>query len=260
LRVRPKPAQTLDLAYSLPGFAAGAEAFRELIQGGLAPTIPRLSDEEETRFTLAMAGRAGIALSAYLRARGQQRPCFMVIGLEGDALHNRRAIARVLRSHGAVALGPKPGAAWRSGRFHGPYLRDGLMTDGYLVETLETSTTWSNLLELYRAVGGALREALAPALVGCHISHIYPTGASLYFTFLSRPRIGEELERWQAAKQAAGDAIVAAGGTITHHHAIGADHAPWLANEVGQLGIELLRSAKATLDPTGIMNPEKLAR
>jgi alkyldihydroxyacetonephosphate synthase len=265
LRVRPRPAVTHDEGWALPGFSAASEAFRALAQAGAPPTIARLSDEEETRFTLAMAGSAAGALRAYLRARGQQRPCLAILGFEGaedDVRDRRRRAARILREHGAVALGARPGAAWRAGRFHGPYLRDTLMTDGFLVDTLETATTWTNLLETYRAVGAALRTVLAgggtPALVGCHVSHLYPTGASLYFTFLARAQRGAELEQWAGAKRAAGDAIAAAGATITHHHAVGRDHAPWLAHETGELGLALLRGAKATLDPAGIMNPGKL--
>jgi alkyldihydroxyacetonephosphate synthase len=92
----------------------------------------------------------------------------------------------------------------------------------------------------------------------CHVSHLYRSGASLYFTFLARQETGDPLEQWRAAKTAACDAIVANGGTITHHHAVGRDHAPWLPAETGELGTELLRSAKRALDPAGIMNPGKL--
>ena len=111
-------------------------------------------------------------------------------------------------------------------------------------------------------MGHALRSTLGargtPPVVMCHISHLYPAGASLYFTVLARQEQGGELEQWRAAKAAAGDAILAAGGTITHHHAVGADHAPWLGSEVGELGIDVLRAAKERLDPAGIMNPGKL--
>jgi alkyldihydroxyacetonephosphate synthase len=92
----------------------------------------------------------------------------------------------------------------------------------------------------------------------CHISHLYPSGASLYFTFLTAARPGEELEQWRAAKTAASEAIVASGGTISHHHAVGRDHAPYLRAEAGEQGIAALRAVKAELDPAGIMNPGKL--
>jgi alkyldihydroxyacetonephosphate synthase len=94
-----------------------------------------------------------------------------------------------------------------------------------------------------------------PPLVLCHVSHLHPTGASLYFTVLAAREPGAEAEQWLAAKAAATDALLAHGGTITHHHAVGRDHAPWLADEVGELGVEVLRAAKARLDPAGIMNP-----
>ena len=268
LRVRPAPGATRYDAFALSGFAAAVEALRALAQAGAAATVTRLSDEEETRVNFAMSGspRAAGALRTYLRARGVPRPCLLILGWEGAddaALRRRRETGeRILRDHGALALGQKAGAAWARGRFHGPYLRDELMSRRVLVDTLETAATWTDLLATYRAVGGTLRSALAsrgtPALVGCHVSHLYPTGASLYFTFLARQEEGAELEQWQATKQAAGDAIRAAGATITHHHAVGSDHAPWLPGEIGDLGVALLRSAKATLDPKGIMNPGKL--
>jgi alkyldihydroxyacetonephosphate synthase len=136
------------------------------------------------------------------------------------------------------------------------------MDRGVMVETLETATTWTNLDNLYRAVQRALQAALGergtPPLVMCHVSHLYPSGASLYYTFMAAQQRGQEIEQWRAAKTAACDAIVAAGGTISHHHAIGIDHAPWLSSEIGEVGVEVLRAAKARLDPRGIMNPGKL--
>jgi alkyldihydroxyacetonephosphate synthase len=170
--------------------------------------------------------------------------------------------AAMLRAGGGLYLGRRPGEAWLRGRFAAPYLRDEMLDRGVLVETLETATTWSNLQTLYAAVGDALRIALSergtPPLVTCHVSHLYRSGASLYFTLIARQEQGAELDQWRTAKSAASDAIVSNGGTITHHHAVGKDHAPWLPAEVGELGIELLRAAKERLDPEGVMNPGKL--
>jgi alkyldihydroxyacetonephosphate synthase len=136
------------------------------------------------------------------------------------------------------------------------------MDMGAIVETLETSHTWSRLEELRAAVGEAIRESLAgqgtAGLVFCHLSHAYPDGASLYFTFASRARAGAEIEQWREVKRAACEAIVAAGATITHHHAVGVDHVPYMEAEVGGIGIEALRAVKAELDPAGVMNPGKL--
>jgi alkyldihydroxyacetonephosphate synthase len=169
---------------------------------------------------------------------------------------------RILRSGGAVSLGGSPGRAWERGRFDGPYYRDELLDHGYLIETLETAHTWSRLGELYAAVSTALEAALravgTPPIVFCHLSHAYRDGASLYFTFAARRRPGAEIEQWREAKTAACEAIVATGGTITHHHAVGRDHVPYMGAEVGELGLESLRALKSRLDPAQIMNPGKL--
>jgi len=141
-------------------------------------------------------------------------------------------------------------------------VRDELLDRGYLVETVETAHTWSELGQLYDALRAAIGSALAaqgtPGLSICHLSHAYPDGASLYFSFLARRRPGAELQRWGSVKQAACEAIVGAGGTITHHHAVGRDHAPYMRAEVGELGVDALRVVKERLDPAGIMNPGKL--
>ena len=128
-----------------------------------------------------------------------------------------------------------------------------------MVETLETATQWAKLASLHAGVSAAIASALgAPSLVMCHLSHVYESGASLYFTFLAPQREGAELEQWHEVKRAASQAIVDGGGTITHHHAVGRDHAPWMAAEVGEEGLRVLRAVKAELDPAGIMNPGKL--
>jgi alkyldihydroxyacetonephosphate synthase len=268
LRVRPKPLRVRYEGWFFRSWHAGCEALRALEQGGTAPDVARLSDEEETRLSFALAGDGGFAAragTAYLRLRRYAGGCLAIFGWEGEPAEvaGRRArSAAVLRRHDGLALGGAPGSAWARGRYHGPYLRDALLDHGVMAETLETATQWSNLERLYTAVGGALRSALGargtPPLVMCHVSHLYPSGASLYFTFLARQEPGAELEQWRAAKQAASEAIVASGGTITHHHAVGRDHREWMAAEVGSTGVELLRALKARLDPAGILNPGKL--
>jgi alkyldihydroxyacetonephosphate synthase len=250
------------------GFDSGAEAVRLLAQADALPDVVRVSDQTETRFSLALSGASGAKralLSSYLRLRRRAEGCLIVCGWEGEreAVERRRALsARVLRSAGAAALGGAPGRAWERGRYEGPYLRDELLDLGYLAETLETAHTWSRLGYLYEEVRAAIGAALAsqgtPGIVFCHLSHAYRDGASLYFTFLARRRPGDEIEQWRVVKAAACEAIVEAGGTITHHHAVGRDHLPYMAAEVGELGIEALRALKERLDPAGIMNPGKL--
>lgn len=268
LRVRAAPREQLYEGVFFEDFSAGAQALRELAQRGAAPDVARLSDEAETRMSLALAGSGGVKGRlgrVYLRARGYAQGCLAIFGWEGESgqASARRDRGRgILRDHGGLPVGSSPGEAWRHGRFSAPYLRDELLTLGVMVETLETATQWSNVGRLHRAVGGAIERALGeqgtPGLVMCHISHLYETGASLYFTFIARQREGEELAQWRSAKEAASEAIVTHGGTITHHHAVGRDHAPWMTAEVGHAGVRALRALKAELDPVGIMNPGKL--
>jgi alkyldihydroxyacetonephosphate synthase len=266
LRVRPVAPERRYEAWMLRSFDAGCDALRALAQAEVAPDVARLSDEDETRTTFAFAGEAGIARrvsGAALRALRYRPGCLLIAGWEGDAadIARRRAPAvRVLRSADALPLGRGPGEAWGGARFAGPHLRDALLDRGVLVETLETAATWSGLGALHASVRDALEAALraTAAIVGCHASHLYPDGASLYFTVLARQDPDDPAGQWNAAKRAAGDAIAAAGATITHHHAVGRDHARWLEPEIGALGVELLRGAKQVCDPTGIMNPGKL--
>jgi len=268
VRVRPAPKQRRYEAWMAESFEAGAEIVRALAQGPGLPDVIRVSDEEETEVSLALSGPRGMAgglFGGYLGLRKRRGGSLLIVGLEGDeeSVARRRALSvRELRRGGAVYLGQSAGNSWEHGRYQGPYLRDTLMNMGAMVETLETSHTWSRLHELRAAVGGAIRGSLdrggTPPLVWCHLSHAYPDGASLYFTFVSRARRGEEVEQWREVKTAACEAIVAHGGTITHHHAVGRDHAPYLQAEVGKTGLELLWAVKERLDPAGIMNPGKL--
>jgi alkyldihydroxyacetonephosphate synthase len=268
VRVRRAPAARRYEAWIAEGFEAGAEIVRCLAQGPGLPEIIRVSDEEETEGTLALSGPRGLAgrvFERYLGLRHRRGGALVVVGFEGDeeSVARRRALTvRALREGGAAPLGQAAGRAWEHGRYQGPYLRDTLMGMGAMVETLETSHTWSRLGELHAAVGSAIHGTLSgqgtPGLVFCHLSHAYADGASLYFTFISRSRRGAEVEQWAAVKRAASEAIVAAGGTITHHHAVGRDHAPYMEAEVGETGIGVLRAVKEQLDPTGVMNPGKL--
>lgn len=268
LAVKPAPSERVYEGFFFKSFEQGAQAFREMAQRGLAPDVARLSDEPETRTSLALAGSRGVKTRlgrAYLGARGYANGCLAIVGFEGEQqeLERRRAGARTIaRGQGGVSLGRSPGEAWLRSRFNAPYMRDELITYGVMVDTLETATRWSQLTSLHVNVTTAIEDSLracgTPGIVGCHVSHLYETGASLYFTFLAAARAGEEIEQWQAVKAAACLAIVQGGGTITHHHAVGRDHAPWMEHEIGREGIEALRALKAHLDPSSIMNPGKL--
>lgn len=264
LHVRHRPQREVYEGWMLPSWEHGQEVLRSLAQDGPLPDVARLSDHDETRVSLAMSGGGRLmrrALAAYLGVRGVAGGCLLIAGFDGNErdVEFRRDVAReAIRRRGGVPLGGRAGRSWQHGRFAGPHLRDTLLDEGVLAETLETAATWSALPGLYAAVRAALQTSFPRVLVGCHLSHVYATGASLYFTVLATATPGQEVEQWLAAKKAANDAIVGAGGTITHHHAVGTAHRDHVQPELSDVGIEALRAVKARLDPAGILNPGKL--
>lgn len=248
VRVRPLPEVKEYEGWRWTSFAAGAEAMRALAQSDLLPTVLRLSDENETAINLADPEAIGGDANA---------GCLMIVGYEGTptaVAAKKAAVTAVLSGLGGDALGAAPGEKWAAGRFDAPYLRDSLLDVGVLVETLETVTFWSNRENLYTRVRTALETALPGAMVLCHVSHVYATGCSLYFT-VAAPGGEDPLAAWLPAKAAACEAIVAAGASITHHHAVGTDHKPYLTAEIGELGATVLRAVKQAVDPAGILNP-----
>ena len=252
LQLYPAPEHRVYEGWRFPSFAEGTSALRELTQRGRGPTVLRLSDEAETALNLARPTEIG-----------QSEPgggCLAITGYEGpaDEVDARRAQSeRIIREHGGE---PAPGAgeSWAEDRYRGPYLRDALLDAGALVETLETATFWSRLPNLYHAVSDALRESLTaqgtPPVILCHLSHQYVAGASLYFT-IGCAAGPDPVSQWRAAKTAVGEAILAAGGTISHHHGVGRDHREFYEREVGELAVRALQAVKAQLDPAGILNP-----
>jgi alkyldihydroxyacetonephosphate synthase len=251
VEVKPAPADRVYDGWRFASFADGAAALRGLIQDGPVPTVLRLSDEAETALNLARPTELGA---------GGSGGCLGIAGYEGtseDVAARRAGVTALLREAGAE-LDEAAGESWAHGRYKGPYLRDALLDAGVVADTLETTTFWSNIPTLYAAVGDALRESLSaqgtPPVVLCHISHVYRSGASLYFT-VGAAALEDPVAQWRAAKRAASDAIIANGGSITHHHGVGTDHRDHYEREVGPLAIEALQAVKAVLDPAGIMNP-----
>ena len=258
VRVHPVPEAREYEAWSFPDFATGVAAFRAVEQLGTGPTVLRLADETETALNLATVDEAGGG--APPAAGG----CFAVTAFEGPTalVPARHAATRdVLAAHGGTSLGADGARHWAERRYDGPYLRDPLLAEGALVETLETATSWSNLLPLKQAVTDTIQAKFAEhgsvSLVLCHLSHVYDTGASLYFTVVGAQK-GDAIAQWRDIKAAVNDVLMSHGGTITHHHAIGTDHRAWLPAEVGDVGVRVLRAVKQALDPAGILNPGKL--
>ncbi|HZU60436.1 MAG TPA: FAD-binding oxidoreductase, partial [Solirubrobacteraceae bacterium] len=249
--VQPAPETRVYEGWRFASFADGLDALRSLAQDGPRPTVLRLSDEAESALNLAHPSELASAAPG---------GCLAVVGCEGQREEVAARRARITERLRAARAEPdvQAGRDWARDRYRGPYLRDALLDAGALVETLETVAFWSGVPRLYEAVSGALRAALTdqgtPPVILCHVSHVYPAGASLYFT-VGAAQSDDPVAQWQAAKTAASQAILAAGGSITHHHGVGTDHVPWYAREIGDLGIQVLRAVKAQLDPAGIMNP-----
>ncbi|MEU8763301.1 FAD-binding oxidoreductase [Streptomyces sp. NPDC048659] len=255
VRIRPLPTTRVYEGWRFASFDAGTAALRRLSQDGPRPTVLRLSDESETFIGLAQPDAIG---SAELPPNPG---CTAIVGFEGteaETTARRAAVREVLLACDGEFIGEEPGEKWAHGRYDAPYLRDALLDAGAFAETLETAAFWSAIPGLYAGVRDALTrtltEAGTPPLVMCHISHTYENGASLYFTVVSAQ--GEDaVAHWAPAKHAANDAILAAGGTISHHHGVGTDHRDWYAREIGPLGVRALQALKAELDPSGVLSP-----
>lgn len=271
LRVTALPAREEFTAVFLPNWGQAQAAVRKLIQAHLPMSMLRLSTPVETTTTLALAGHERVigAVERLLALRGaSDGKCLLLMGFTGsEALVKiaRREALEITRRHEGVHVGRTFGSQWHRNRFRTPYLRNTLWTSGYAVDTLETATPWSKVPAMVEAIESALHQALMEAgertHVFTHLSHVYPSGSSIYTTFLFRlaPTPEETLHRWQALKEAASQAIVTRGGTISHQHGVGTDHLSYLRAEKGQLGMAAIQDMLKRFDPQGVMNPGKLA-
>jgi alkyldihydroxyacetonephosphate synthase len=250
LRAQPRPAHRWAATLAAPDFPTGADAVRALVQAGLAPATCRLVDPAEAALTGTLAtGEAALVLGL--------ESLSVPVDAEADAALQlcRDAGLRVVEA----GLRGAAGEAWRSTFVRAPYLREHLVLLGVLVETFETAVPWSGLHDLVagvrEAVGGALREVCGGGTVTCRLTHVYPDGAAPYFTVFAPARRGSEVAQWDEVKAAASEALLAAGGTITHHHAVGRDHRPWYDRQRPEPFALALAGAKRAVDPAGVLNP-----
>ena len=275
VRVSPLPEREEFHALFFPTFESGLTAVREIMQAKLPLAMLRLSTAVETATTLVMAGHTFLigGLERYLAVRGAgEEKCMLIMGIAGHE-HVAKAAYQAARSiaadHGGLYVGQTFGKTWHKNRFKSPYLRDSLWDAGYAIDTLETATDWAHVPALIDAIESTLRTALldrdefvgvAKPHVFTHLSHTYPYGSNVYTQYLfRRANTPEEtLERWQALKTAASEAIVAQGATISHQHGVGVDHKPYLAAEKGEAGMTALRALFKSFDPDGMMNPGKM--
>jgi alkyldihydroxyacetonephosphate synthase len=266
VRVSRAPAAEEFVGVFFPDWPRAVAAVRAIAQARLGLSMLRLANPTETLTTLAMAGHANAIgwLERGLRWRGAGAgKCLLFAGFTGRSAGQVRALraaaAALWRAHGGVSTGTLLGATWAARRFAGVYLRNSLWDAGYAVDTMETACDWPRVDAMVHGMEDAGRAALARhgERTHCytHLSHVYPQGSSVYSTFVYRigPDYDTAFARWQALKSAVGDAIVAHGGTITHQHGVGKDHARWLPAEKGATGMAALSAMVRHFDPDGVM-------
>jgi len=270
VRIRPLPEMDLFYAAFFRDWSSGVAAVRAVSQSDVPVSMIRLSNPLETETTLALSGRERLVTQTnrILRLLGfGTGQCMLIYGVTGDqamAISARRRIRAILRSHGGLPAGSIIGEMWRKSRFRMPYMRNTLWELGYAVDTLETAVPWNAVEPITSAIENVFIDGLIEfnerLLVLVHLSHIYRDGASIYVTFIFRRASHpmETLSRWQMLKTVASETIVAHGGTISHQHGIGTDHAPYLMAEKGQVGMSLLEAIQHGLDPQNLLNPGKL--
>lgn len=275
MRVHRLPERKAYYGYLFPDFESGVAATHECVRRDLMPVITRLNDPFKTQLSFAFKQRTtpfkqriANGMKWYLRhVKGIDfsKCCMMITAFEGEAaaFRQRRAeVNDIYRRHGAVSLGDSPGRSFEKSKYDFPHLRDFVMDRGIVADVSETATVWSNLLNLHAKasefIAQAIRDTGSPPWVGCHVSHNYHAGASLYFTFGAAPHRGRELEQYLYVKKAAEDAFLKYGGTLSHHHAVGTEHLPWIEEDLSPTGLLAVRALKSGLDPKNIMNPGKI--
>lgn len=254
------------LAFFLPNWNSARDAARALVQNRIQLSMLRVSNAVETETQLALAGHPGqIAwLERYLGWRGaSEGKCMMTLGVTGSAQQTsaaQRQLKQILKDFGAVSTGEMLGRKWAEKRFMMPYLREALWKQGYVVDTLETATNWSNVDRLLNAMEGSLKTTGPAAHVFTHLSHVYSQGCSIYTTYVFPCQQSYEttLQTWAKLKHRTSKIIVESGGTISHQHGVGKDHAPYLPVEKGETGIEAITAVMKHFDPAGLLNPGTL--
>jgi len=274
MQVHPRPQSRIVPAYLFPEFEAGIEAMREATRQECTPAMVRLNDPDKTALSLAFKPSAsrwsnamGNVFKRYLGIRGFALPraCLMLTAFEGSVekvARQLRQVQAIYRRFGAVSMGLAAGKSFEATKYDFPHIRDFLLDRDVTTDVSETATVWSNILPLYRQTMGVLRAGIQESGVrpwsGCHISHTYHCGASVYFTFGFRQQAGREMEQYLRVKRAAQQSFIDCGATLSHHHAVGTEHLPWLAADISPLGVEAVAAIKRGLDPGNIMNPGRL--
>ena len=262
------------VGYFFPDFATGVQALREIHKSDATPLVARVSDQRETQFSLATSKKSkGIskyvtkALMTYLTRKGWdlQNLCLSFIGYEGSRSHvalQQRLVREIVTRHGGFVVGKGPGVLYDQKKFDTPYIRDFLLDRGAAADVSDTAAPWSRLRPLYdnviAAAEGAFAEIGCQGYVMCHLSHNYHSGACLYFTFAIAHEGPDVIEKYDVVKRAIQSEFIRSGGTLSHHHGVGTEHSPWLAQDISPAGEELIGGLLDFADPRGNLNPGKI--
>ena len=276
LHVQRVPERRTILGYLFPTWADGLAAMRDIAAAEAAPSVTRVSDANETRFSFATRKDPSIAdrlksaaLTTYLRRRrgfDVDAMCLSFIGYEGGSRHvadQAKLVRRIVGRHGGLCIGRSPGELYDQKKFDTPYIRDFLLDRGALADVSETAAPWSGLPTVYdtvlAAAHGAFDELGVRGYIMCHLSHSYHAGACLYFTFAFKPSArADGLAQYDRVKSAIQQAFIDSGATLSHHHAVGTEHARWLEDDISAPGVAMLRGLFAGVDPGANLNPGKI--
>ncbi|MES2614196.1 MAG: FAD-binding oxidoreductase [Bdellovibrionota bacterium] len=273
MRVHKSPVVKDYRGFLFPSFAKGVAAICECLDKGYAPSLIRLQDEAETQLAFNLKSpKKGIEaviqkqVKNFLKLTGYKTPCIMIVGFEGETKPTEflaQEAVKILKKHRAFPLGSGVGKTWSEDKFNVPYLRDFVMDYGVMVDVAETAATWSNILNVHTKTLECVQnkfaqEAGGAGYIGCHISHTYQTGACLYFTYAAKQVKNKEMEQYYEYKKLVTENFMNNGATLTHHHAVGYEHSPWLEREITATGVKTLKALKNSLDPKNILNPGKL--
>ena len=275
IQVHKKPEKEDWYGWLFPDFQSGIDAIHECHRYNCMPTVTRLNDPKKTALSFAFKTpktgfKATIANTfkwyiGNVKKINFNQCCLMVVKYEGtqqEFKNIRNKVSSIYKKHRGVCLGAEPGRSFAKVKFDFPHLRDFTMDRSIMADVSETATTWNNLCAMHKnglkEIENAIKETGVNGWVGCHLSHSYHSGASLYFTFGCLQRKGREIEQYLYVKKAAEDAFMKNGGTLSHHHAVGTEHLPWVEEDLSPTGLKAVKALKDGLDPNGIMNPGKI--
>jgi alkyldihydroxyacetonephosphate synthase len=268
--IKPLPEFEEFYAFFFKEWESGMLAVRQIVQNDIQVSMVRLSDAQETETTLILSGKRnllrwagfGLDVLGYRKNR-----CLLILGITGRRTRTSQALeaaSQICKIQGGLYAGKYIGTSWKKSRFRTPYLRNSLWEKGYALDTLETAAPWSKIQQIkdetINAIEDVNHQKGDAILVFGHLSHVYPTGASIYTTYIFKrsPDPDENLERWRDMKEAASKAIIISGGTISHHHGVGRDHSRYMDEEKGLVGVDLISNITQYFDPDGILNPGAL--